>query len=103
MSDSSYGVPVKRDPTPEGPCPRAAIEVTVDTVTSQRHWCRVVPAFGDVERELEDILDIYEAPFHFPHPLAEEATLKVVWFSDDQAEIGELARYRAWHNAYHFF
>ena len=94
-----YGVPVKRDPTPEGPCPRAAIEVTVDTATSQRHWCRVVPAFGDVELECEDILALYDDPC----PLAEEATLEVVWFSDDQSEIGELARYRAWHNAYHFF
>ena len=92
-----YGIPLKRDPTPEGPCPRAAIQVTVSTVTSKRHWARVVPAFYDVKGEFEDILELYNDD----HPLAEEAALKVVWFSDDEAEIGELARYREWHNEFY--
>lgn len=94
----SYGTPIKRDPTPEGPCPRAAIEVTVEThVGKQRHYAVVVEAFLDVGAALEELRELYDDPSDF----AEEATMKVVWFCEEDEQIGSLPRYQRWHNTYH--
>jgi len=93
-----YGTPVKPNPTPVGPCPKAALEVTVVTpLGKERHYTVLVPAFHDPEEEAREI----EESYYEPHSEeAESADVEIVLFGGD--EIGDLSAYQAWHNNYYF-